>query len=153
MITYRATVAADVPILRSMLQSLSDHDGSNYPVASEQSLLQHGFGARPLFWAAIAELGGAAVGMVVYYPDYSTHRGQPGVYVQDIYVNPTTRGAGVGRGLLAFMVQTQDWDARYVTLAVSPQNGTANSFYSRLEFFARGYEVMLLAGDRFEALR
>ena len=136
-----------------MLQALSDHDGGNSAVGSVQSLLQHGFGARPLFHAAIAEQGGMAVGMVIYYPDYSTHRGQPGIYVQDIYVNNVARGTGIGRGLLAFMLQAQDWDAQYITLGVSPDNAAANRFYSRLGFSARGYQVMILAGPELKTLR
>ena len=146
MIRYSAAVAADVPDLHAMLQALSDHDGGDYPVGSVQSLLLHGFGPRPLFHAALARKDDAAVGMVIYYPDYSTHRGQPGVYVQDIFVANTARGAGVGRGLLAFTLRTQDWDARYVTLGVKPDNTVATDFYERLGFSARGYQVMILAG-------
>lgn len=146
MIAYHGAVAADVPVLRAMLQALSDHDGGDYAVGSEDTLLQHGFGARPLFHAAIARHGDIAVGMVIYYPDYSTHRGQPGVYVQDIYVDPTARGAGVGRGLLAFMLRDQDWDAQYITLGVSPENAVAAGFYSRLGFRTRGYGILILAG-------
>lgn len=153
MITYRRATAIDVPSLRVMLQALSDHDGGTYAVASEQSLRDHGFGIRPLFQAAIAEHDGAGVGMVIYYPDYSTHRGEAGVYVQDIYVSDAARGAGVGRGLLAFMLQTQAWDARYITLGASPDNATANRFYSRLGFSARGYQVMILADDALATLK
>ena len=126
-----------------MLQALSDHDGGDYAVASEQSLLQHGFGARRLFAAIVAQQGATAVGMVIYYPDYSTHRGQPGVYVQDIYVSLSARGAGLGRGLLAAMLQRQDWGAGYVTLGVNPQNAAATGFYQRLGFQARGYGGMV----------
>lgn len=153
MITYRRAEAADVAVLHAMVQALSDQDGGNHAVGSAQSLLQNGFGARPLIQAALAENAGLAVGMVIYYPDYSTHRGQPGVYVQDIFVVDAARSNGVGRGLLAFMMQAQDWDAQYVTLGVSPSNAGANSFYHRLGFAARGYLVMILAGTKLETLR
>lgn len=153
MIAYRRAGPADVPILQAMLQALSDHDGGNSAVGSVQSLLQHGFGARPLFHAAIAEQGSMAVGMVIYYPDYSTHRGEPGIYVQDLYVDDVARGAGVGRGLLTCMLQAQDWDAQYITLGVSPDNAAASRFYSRLGFLARGYQVIILAGPELKALR
>ena len=100
MITCRAATASDVPALRAMLQALSDHDGTG-PVGPEAALLRHGFGARPLFHAALAEQDGSPVGLVVYYPDFSTHRGQPGLYVQDIFVTGTARGLGAGTALLA----------------------------------------------------
>lgn len=136
-----------------MLQALSDHDGGDYAVGSENTLLQHGFGARPLFHAAIAKRGDTAVGMVIYYPDYSTHRGQPGVYVQDIYVDPALRGAGAGRGLLAFMMRRQDWDAQYIALGVNPDNAEAAGFYSRLGFRSRGYGILILAGNELASVQ
>lgn len=153
MIRYRTADAADVPVLRTMLQALSDQDGGDYQVASEQNLMQHGFGPHPLFGAAIAEQDGLAIGMVVYYSDYSTHLGQAGVYVQDIYVNQATRGSGVGRGLLTFMLKTQDWAASYICLGLNPANQVAHLFYNRLGFVARGYEMMILAGVGFTALQ
>ncbi|EKD59484.1 MAG: Acetyltransferase, GNAT family protein [uncultured bacterium] len=151
MISYRAANAADVPILRAMLQALADHDGGNYTVGPEAGLLQHGFGPRPLFWAIIAETE-APLGMVIYYPDYSTHRGEAGVYVQDIYVSDAARGLGVGRGLMAEMMRQQDWGACFITLAVSSENAVANGFYARLGFRKRGYEMMILEGKAMETL-
>ena len=153
MITYRKAQIADVPVLRAMLQALSDHDGGSYSVGSEQSLRDHGFGARPLFCAAIAEKGATAMGMVIFYPDYSTHRGQPGICVQDIFVDDTARGEGIGRGLLAVMLQMQDWGAEYITLGVSADNAKAQAFYDKIGFSARGYEVKILTGAKLDALR
>lgn len=151
MIRYRAATATDVPALRAMVQGLSDHDGGSHAVGSEAGLMQHGFGARPLFWAVMAETD-APMGMAIYYPDYSTHRGEPGVYVQDIYVSTAARGLGVGRGLLAEMMRQQDWGARFITLGVSADNAVANGFYTRLGFRKRGYEMMILDGKGLAAL-
>lgn len=153
MIRYRPAIAADVPTLLQMLQGLAEHDGStSAAVASEASLLQHGFGRRPLFWAMIAEDAAQPLGMAIYYPDYSTHRGQPGVYVQDIFVADTARGLGVGRGLLAQLMHAQDWQAQYLTLGVSADNAIARGFYQRLGFRVRGYEFLIIDGSELEAL-
>ena len=151
MIRYRAATPADVPTMRAMLQALSDHDGGSYAVGSEASLLLHGFGPHPLFWAVMAETE-AALGMVIYYPDYSTHRGEPGVFVQDIYVSDAARGMGVGRGLLGEMMRQQGWGAQYITLGVSNDNGLATGFYARMGFRKRGYEAMILDGKGLAAL-
>jgi ribosomal protein S18 acetylase RimI-like enzyme len=151
LIRYRAATAQDVGVLRAMLQALSDHDGGSYAVGSEAGLLQHGFGARPLFWAVIAE-SDIPLGMVIYYPDYSTHRGAPGVYVQDIYVSDAARGLGLGRGLLAAMMDLQDWNADFITLGVSEDNDLANGFYARIGFRNRGYQMMILDGKELAAL-
>ena len=91
----RPAIEADVPILRAMLQRLSDHDGGSYPVASEAALRGGGFGARPLYRAVLAE-DQRPLGMAIYYPDFSTHRGEAGIYIQDIWVEPAARGHGLG---------------------------------------------------------
>lgn len=155
---YRAAKVADVPVLQAMLAELAQHEGGG-TVGSVAALTEHGFGARPLFQAVLAEADsadapccGPPCGMAIYYPDFSTHRGQPGVYVQDLFVARSTRGAGVGRGLLACVMRTQDWGAQYLTLGVSPDNAMAVAFYSRIGFRARGYRFMILDGDKLEAL-
>ena len=83
-------------------------------------------------------------------------RGQPGLFVQDLYVRQSARGAGVGPGLLAAAAQAarRDWGAAYLTLGVSPGNGGAKALYERMGFQARGYEFLILEGsgwDRLEA--
>ena len=141
----RPAQESDVPTLRRMLQKLAEHDGASYPVATEAALREGGFGKRPLFRAVVAEEA-RPLGMAIYYPDYSTHRGEPGVYIQDIWVEPATRGHGLGRRLLAEVMRQQDWGAKYIVLGVSPENMTAEGFYERLGFTRRGYEMMILTG-------
>lgn len=134
-----------------MLQRVADHDGGSYPVASEAALRQGGFGPRPLFHALIAEET-RPLGMAIFYPDFSTHRGEAGVYVQDIWVEPAARGHGLGRRLLVEVLRSQDWGARYIALGVSPDNMTASGFYERLGFRRRGYEMMILTGEAVKRL-
>jgi len=150
-LTYRQVVRADVPVLQAMLQDLARHEGGG-AVASEQALTEYGFGARPLFAALLAEQADKAAGMAIYYPDFSTHRGQPGVYVQDIFVTKAARGLGLGRGLLGAVMRAQDWGARYLTLGVSPDNEVALRFYARTGFRPRGYRFMILDGAALAAL-
>ena len=147
---FRTAVAADVPILRTMLQALAEGEGGQ-TVASEAALLTHGFGRRPLFQAVIAEAE-IPLGMAIFYPDFSTHRGEPGVYVQDIFLVPAARGAGLGPRLLAEVMARQDFGAQYMTLLVSPANPRATGFYSRLGFRPRGYEFLILDGAALKAL-
>lgn len=148
----RNAVAADVPVLRAMLQALSDVDGGTGAVATEAALMTHGFGPRPLFQAVIAEAD-QPLGMAIYFPDFSTHRGEPGVYVQDIYVAPGARGTSLGPRLLAEVMARQDFGARYLTLAVSPANTGALRFYQRLGFRPRGYDFLILDGAELAALK
>lgn len=145
----RPATQADIPTLRRMLQALSDHDGGTHEVGSEAALLYGAFGPRPLFSALIAAEN---QGMVIYYPDFSTHRGEPGVYIQDIYLVPEARGTGLARALMAAVLRHQDWQARYITLGVSPDNAAATRFYTKTGFTRRGYDMMILDGAAFAAL-
>ena len=91
-------------------------------------------------------------GMALYYPDYSTHRGEPGLYIQDLYVAPEARGTGLARALVAATLTHQTWGAQYITLGVSPDNAAATRFYDKLGFTFRGYEMMILQGSALKAL-
>jgi ribosomal protein S18 acetylase RimI-like enzyme len=135
----RPATPPDVPALRAMLQALSDHDGGTGPVGSEQALSQALFAASPLIHAVIADQG-----MAFYYPDFSTHRGQPGVYIQDIYVTPQARGTGLATAILAGVMRHQSWGAQFMTLGVSADNAAALRFYAKTGFVPRGYQMMIL---------
>ncbi len=130
-----------------MLQDLSDHDGGTCAVGSEPALSAALFAPHPLIHALIADEG-----MTFYYPDFSTHRGEPGVYVQDIYVAPKARGTGLARALLAEVMRHQTWGARFITLGVSPDNAAATRFYAKTGFVARGYQMVILDGKALDSL-
>jgi GNAT superfamily N-acetyltransferase len=61
--------------------------------------------ARPPFECVIAEWNGEAAGMALFFPNYSTWRGQPGLYLEDLFVTPELRGHGIGRALLAHLAR------------------------------------------------
>ena len=82
--------------------------------------------------------------MILYYPDFSSHRGEPGLFVQDLYVTPKARGTGTGRLLLRSALAAQGWGARYITLGVDPTNETALAFYDRMGFRRRKYDYLIL---------
>lgn len=153
MIATREAVAADVPVIHAMLLALARHDGGG-TVGSPETLLRHGFGLRPLFRAILAERGTEALGMVLFYPDYSTHRGEPGLYVQDIWVEEAARGLGLGKRLLAAAqhMGRDAWGSAYVTLGVDPGNARARAVYAKLGFRSRGYEFLILDGAGLKAM-
>lgn len=68
---------------------------------TEEDVLRDGFGATPRFEALIAELDGAPVGFALFFHSYSTFEGRAGLYLEDVYVAPAARGAGVGKALMA----------------------------------------------------
>ena len=81
-------------------------------IAGVEALAEYGFGAKPLFRVILAERGAEALGFALYYPDFSTLRGRPGVMLQDIYVREAARGLGLGRALLRDAVEARGEQAR-----------------------------------------
>ena len=120
---------------------------------SLQSLLAHGFGPSPRFRVVLAE-DAAPLGLVLFFPEYSTWRGEMGIFVQDLYLAPAARGRGLGRALLAAAwAEAQDWQPAFMTLMVAHKNHNARAFYAALGFEMRdASDQFILAGEGLGAL-
>lgn len=153
MTRFRPAGPQDVGTIQAMLEALARQDGAEMR-GSAVALLRHGFGARPLFQTVLAERGTEVLGLALFYPEFSTLRGRPGVHVQDLYLSPGARGIGLGAALLAQVMQAaQAWEASYLTLMVDRGNSQARRFYARHGFAPRGdYEGLVLEGEALEAL-
>jgi len=119
--------------LASLAQDLGYEDHFHGTTAS---VLQHGFGDQPQFHVAIVEWGQEFAGLVIYFPYYSTMRGLPGLYIQDLWVAPAFRQQGLGQGLLhhAGQAAKASWGAAFMMLAAHNDNLAGQRFYRRLGF-------------------
>lgn len=121
--------------------------------STEASLLAHGFGPLPRFHGLLAVQGETPVGMILYFPEYSTWRGEMGLFVQDVYVAPEGRGLGLGRKLLAAAMSQADWQPRFLTLMVAHVNRNARAFYAALGLKLRDEaDQLILEGEGLKAL-
>ena len=68
--------------------------------ATPDDFRRHLFGPRPAAEAVLAEVDGQPVGFALWFTTFSTFRGQPGLYLEDLFVKPEFRGRGIGKGLL-----------------------------------------------------
>ncbi len=100
--TIRAATAADVPQILAFVRALAVYERApaGAVTATEEGLLRDGFGAQPFYECLLAEHDGAAAGFALFFFNYSTWRGQPGVYLEDLFVLPALRGQGIGKALL-----------------------------------------------------
>jgi GNAT superfamily N-acetyltransferase len=100
----RAATPADIPVIRQLIVELAIYEREPDAVkASEADLHEALFGARPLAEAVLAEIAGEAVGMALFFTNFSTWAGKGGIYLEDLFVRPQARGAGVGKALLAHL--------------------------------------------------
>jgi GNAT superfamily N-acetyltransferase len=98
----RAATAADVPILLEMFGELARYEHLEHLLqATERRLGDALFGERPAATALLAECGAEVAGYAVFFPTFSSFLAIQGVWLEDLYVRPAHRGAGVGRALLA----------------------------------------------------
>jgi GNAT superfamily N-acetyltransferase len=101
-LAVRDAERADLPLLLAMFGELADYEQlGDVLVADEQSLGRALFGEHPAAEALIAEVDGQAAGYAVYFPTFSTFRAKQGIWLEDLFVRPDHRRAGVGRALLA----------------------------------------------------
>jgi GNAT superfamily N-acetyltransferase len=134
---YRRAGPQDVALLLRLLQEMAAEVGRSIS-GTEAALTRHGFGPEPRFRAVLAEADGQAAGFTLIFPEYSSWRGELGIYVQDLYVRPEARGTGVARALLAAAVQAaSDWQPVYMTLMVDHRNEDARRWYDRQGFALR----------------
>jgi len=97
----RAATAADVPQILTFIRALATYEREPDAVrATEADLLRDGFGPNPFYFCLIAEHSGKPAGFALYFFNYSTWQGRPGLYLEDVFVEPELRGLGIGKALL-----------------------------------------------------
>lgn len=100
-LAIRAATEADVPQILDFIRALATYEREPEAViATEDGLLRDGFGLNPYFQCLMAELDGAPAGFALYFFNYSTWLGRPGIYLEDLFVLPEFRGLGIGKNLL-----------------------------------------------------
>lgn len=105
-ITIRAARAADVPLVLAFIRELAVYERLEHQVvATEADVAAALFGPRPYAQVVLGCLGDEAVGFALFFHNFSTFLGKPGIYLEDLFVRPAARGAGVGRRLLAHLAQ------------------------------------------------
>ena len=132
--TIRLAQAADAKVIHALVESLAQDLGQQHKFASQVAdFLKFGFSDPPHFEALLAEQGGAAIGLSLFFYNFSTWRGELGVYVQDLVVDRGARTHGIGRDLLrATARHAQAHGATHLRLSVERDNAEAISFYERI---------------------
>ncbi|HLQ46394.1 MAG TPA: GNAT family N-acetyltransferase [Planctomycetaceae bacterium] len=130
----RAATVADVPAILGLIRELAEYERLlDMVVATEASLQRSLFGPRPFAEALIAEVAGEAVGFAVFFHNFSTFLGKPGVYLEDLFVRPAFRGRGLGKALLTRVARIAvERDCGRMEWSVLHWNEPAIRFYESL---------------------
>ena len=106
-ITVRPAAEHEVPVILQFIRDLAVYEHLEHEVvATEESLRETLFGSRPYAEVVFACSGAEPVGFALFFHNYSTFLGRPGIYLEDLFVRPQARGRGVGQRLLAWLAAT-----------------------------------------------
>jgi GNAT superfamily N-acetyltransferase len=134
MIDIRPARQSDVPQLLAFIRELAEYERlAHAVVATEADVSGCLFGPQPCAHALLASLDSKPVGFAVYFYNFSTFLGRPGLYLEDLYVRPAARGLGIGHKLLARLARLAvERGCGRMEWAVLDWNEPAIRFYRKL---------------------
>lgn len=145
----------DVPAILGLIRGLAEYEDSlDQVLVTEADLMTTLFGPDPSVFAHVAEHEGSVAGFALWFVNYSTWTGRPGMYLEDLFVTPTVRRSGLGRALLAELARLcvergyarLDW-------AVLDWNAPALKFYASIGAVPQDtWRLHRLAGPALAAL-
>jgi GNAT superfamily N-acetyltransferase len=154
-IELRPATRADVPQILAFVRELAEYEKlAHEAVATEAGMTEQLFGARPAAEVVMAEVDGQPAGFALFFHNFSTFLGQPGLYLEDLFVRPQYRGLGLGKRLMVHLARlaTERGCGRF-EWSVLDWNEPAIRFYRSLD--AVGLEewtVQRLSGPALYAL-
>ena len=133
-LTIRPATAADLPLIAQLIRDLADYERLASEVRFDPAVLgEKLFGARPYAEVLIGEVDGEAQGFALFFHNFSTFEGRPGIYLEDLFVRPAARGSGLGKALLAKLAAlTLARDCARLEWSVLDWNEPAIGFYRKL---------------------
>ena len=154
-LTIRPAEAEDAPLILTLIRGLAEYEKLAHElVTTEEDLRETLFGPRPSAEVVIARVKDEAVGFAIFFHNYSTFLGRPGLYLEDLFVRPEHRGRGYGASLLRYLAALAkarrcgrfEW-------SVLDWNEPAIRFYRRLGAVSMdGWTVFRVTGAALDAL-
>lgn len=154
-IAIRPATVEDTPLILSFIRELAEYEKlSHEVVATEEALRASLFGERPFAEVLLAFVRGEPLGFALFFHNFSTFLGKPGIYLEDLYVRPEHRGTGAGRALLARLARLAvERGCGRLEWWVLDWNEPAVGFYKRIGARAMDdWTVYRLTGDALERL-
>lgn len=133
-LTIRFATIADVPLILQFIKELAEYEQLLHEVvATEETLRNSLFGPQAHAEVIIGSWDDKPVGFALFFHNFSTFLGKPGIYLEDLYVKPEARGLGVGKKMLAYLAKlAKDRQCGRLEWWVLDWNETAIAFYESL---------------------
>jgi GNAT superfamily N-acetyltransferase len=149
-VRIRTAIAADLPVILAFIRELAIYEQLEHQVVATEALLdQHLFGDRAVAEVLLADTAEGPEGFALFFPNFSTFLGRPGIYLEDLYVREGARGHGIGKALLSRLARIaleRGWGR--VEWAVLDWNAPAIGFYKGLgATLLDDWRICRLTGD------
>lgn len=133
-ISIRPASAADLPLIAQLIRDLAEYERLAHEVRFDDDVLAAKlFGPRPYAEVVIGEINGVAQGFALFFHNFSTFEGRPGIYLEDLFVRPEARGSGLGKALLSHLAALAvERDCARLEWSVLDWNEPAIGFYKKL---------------------
>ena len=151
----RPATEADLDVIDKLIRALAEYERMSDEVVMDAALLRHNlFGEKRFAEVLIADEKGEAAGFALFFHNFSTFVGRPGIYLEDLFVRPEHRGKGYGKALLRRLAEIAvERECGRLEWAVLDWNEPAIGFYQSLGARPNNeWTVYRLAGDALETL-
>lgn len=146
---------SDVPLILTFIRKLAEYERLSHEVVADEAVLRESlFAPNPAAEVLLAHLGSQPVGFAVYFRNFSTFLGRPGIYLEDLFVEPEHRGRGIGLALLAAIARiAQERGCLRLNWAVLEWNQTAIDFYRKIgAVLLDDWRICRLSGEALDRL-
>ena len=155
LLSIRPATIDDVPLIRALIGELAEYERlADAAVATDDDLRRQLFGAAPAAEVLIGEVDGEPAGFALFFHNFSTFLGKRGLYLEDLFVRPAARGAGLGKHLMAALARIAvQRDCGRFEWSVLDWNAPAIGFYRRIGAVGMDeWTVQRLEGEALHAL-
>ncbi len=134
MISIRPATPADISLIGQFIRDLAEYEKLAHEVRFDEAVMaQKLFGPRTFAEVLIGEIDGTPQGFALFFHNFSTFEGRPGIYLEDLFVRPDARGSGLGKALLGKLAALAvERDCARLEWSVLDWNTPAIDFYKAL---------------------
>ncbi len=133
-LSIRPATPADISLIGEFIRDLAEYEKLAHEVRFDETVMaQKLFGPRPFAEVLIGEIDGTPQGFALFFHNFSTFEGRPGIYLEDLFVRPDARGSGLGKALLGKLAALAvERDCARLEWSVLDWNTPAIDFYKAL---------------------